>query len=235
MIWHVLVRNGTVDNYNPELGSAPRINVGFQRPDDEWVVGNNVFSVIQKQTGFYPNSTVNDLLYLAMSVFAADLRIPRKYSKDQWSKELKIHFPVVDLKIWSPILPLLSRTLSFLTGDKWEIELRSRNNHVDAVGKQKLKNVDSVCLFSGGLDSLVGAIDLLAEGRSVALVGHHGAGITNPIQERVLSSLMPKYKGKMFPFMFYIQPPKNNSEEGEPSMRSRSFLSLQWELSSKMS
>ena len=36
-----------------------------------------------------------------------------------------------------------------------------------------LPTVDSVCLFSGGLDSFVGAIDLLANGAKPIFVSHY--------------------------------------------------------------
>lgn len=40
-------------------------------------------------------------------------------------------------------------------------------------GKSPLSTPAAVCLFSGGLDSFIGAIDLLAAGENIAMVGHY--------------------------------------------------------------
>src|SRR5262249_13462610 len=99
-------------------------------------------------------------------------------------------------------------------------------------------DIDTVSLFSGGLDSLVGAIDLLGESRKVALVGHHGLGITNSVQGDVLSELRSPFAGRFRSFLFYVQPPKpvlgyregeckkKKIPDGEQTMRSRSILFL---------
>jgi 7-cyano-7-deazaguanine synthase in queuosine biosynthesis len=92
-------------------------------------------------------------------------------------------------------------------------------------GKPTL-SCDSLCLFSGGLDSLTGAIDLLSAGKRVGLIGHHGAGMTNAVQGRTLDVLDERYKDAVSRLMFYVQPPKRKLKDGEPSMRSRSFLFL---------
>jgi 7-cyano-7-deazaguanine synthase in queuosine biosynthesis len=90
--------------------------------------------------------------------------------------------------------------------------------------KEKIGSINHFCLFSGGLDSLVGAIDLLSSGERVALIGHHGAGVTNKVQRGLLETLTKKFKEKVVPLMFHVQPKKLKSKDGEPTMRSRSFL-----------
>ena len=107
------------------------------------------------------------------------------------------------------------KTLNFLTGDRWQIHLRERTSpYPNDVEIPDLK-YDALCLFSGGLDSLAGAIDLLADGKRVALIGHHGAGMTNAVQEHVLKQLATKYDKQFESFMFYAQPPKRNLKDGE--------------------
>ena len=225
MNWHVITRIGAADGFEPAIpASDPRILAAMERPDDPWLVGNNVLSRIEDKVGTAPQTVAIDLLYLAMAVYAADLRIPRRLTLDRWSRDITVHFPVQDIRLWSTQVPHVENMLGFLTGDRWSLVLRAREATASEAKAPTLDYIQCVCLFSGGLDSLVGAADLLANGQSVALVGHHGAGTTNSVQDRVLSAVSGKYGTAAVPFMFYVQPPKQNIKDGEPSMRSRSFL-----------
>lgn len=225
MIWHVVTRVGDTDGYEPDLAATdPRIQVAFERAGDKWLLLNSVVGSIVETAGRLPGPAAIDLVYLSMAVYAADLRVPRRLTLNRWSRDLVIHFPVQDLSLWLKQVSRIERTLCFLTGDRWRLELRKREPSNLEDSASKLEEIDAVCLFSGGLDSLVGALDLLADHKSVALVGHYGSGITNSVQERVLKAVTGKYERQAVAFMFYAQPPKANVKDGEPSMRSRSFL-----------
>lgn len=225
MNWHVITRIGAADGFEPTIpASDPSVLAAIERPDDPWLVRNNVLSRIEDKTGAAPQPAAVDLLYLAMAVYAADLRIPRRLTLDRWSRDIIVHFPVQDISLWSAQVPHVENMLGFLTGDRWSLMLRDRPASRSEGKAPTLDYVQRVCLFSGGLDSLIGAADILADGQSVALVGHHGAGTTNSVQDRVLSAINGKYGAAAVPFMFYVQPPKRKIKDGEPSMRSRSFL-----------
>ncbi|MCL4740971.1 MAG: hypothetical protein KJZ54_02095 [Phycisphaerales bacterium] len=190
---------------------------------------NNVARRILETAGVEPSELLLDLAHLAMSVYAADLRIPRRYSADQWSRDFTLYLPVRDVERWNGAAAALKQTLDFLTGDQWTIVFRARPARPPSPPRQlRLPTLEEVCLFSGGLDSLVGAIDRLHAGRRLALVGHHGAGITNDIQERVLENLDRHFPEQATPFMFWVQPPKleKKGADSEPTMRSRSLLFL---------
>ena len=226
MKWHVIVRVGAHDSYSPGLSNVePRIFLGLARPGDPWAVWDKTAEAIVQTIGRMPSLPARDLLNLALAVYAADLRIPRSSATDRWTREVVLHLPVTAVKLWSGVLPALVRTLTFLTGDLWDIQLRSGEVPTAPTGESKLKRVETVCLFSGGLDSLVGAIDTLEEGRIVALVGHYGAGVTGSIQRVVLRALIKRYGSAAIPIRFHVQPAKRK-REGEPTMRSRSFLFL---------
>lgn len=227
MTWHVITRVGAEDSYVPEITSQePRLEASFERTDDPWEVGNDVLDRIKKILGSRPSDTAIDLMYLAMAVYAADLRIPRRFASDRWAREIAVHIPVGNLASWTSATPQIVKTLNYLTGDRWQIHLRERTaDYPEKPALPELK-CDALCLFSGGLDSLAGAIDLLAQGKRVALVGHHGAGMTNAVQEAVLKELATKYEKQFESFMYYAQPPKRKLKDGELTMRSRSFLFL---------
>jgi hypothetical protein len=84
-----------------------------------------------------------------------------------------------------------------------------------------------VCLFSGGLDSFIGAIDQLEQRGTIALVGHHGRGTgsTSVSQTNALAVLRKHYREEITPFFkFWIAPPSNISERTESTTRARSIL-----------
>ncbi len=226
MIWHVITRVGDADTFDPQLSpTEPRIVVGLRRAGDPYTLGPDAIKAIAKAVGEAPQDAAADLLTAATAAFAADLRVPRDLAPDRWTRHLRLYVPVTDPTLWSTVAPRLSELLAFLTGDVWEIEFRQLVSvPAPALGSTK-PQVKTVCLFSGGLDSLVGGIDLLSTGEPVALVGQYGAGLTNSIQKRVLAPLRDRFGGALHAFMFYVQPSKEYSA-GEPTMRSRSILFL---------
>jgi len=227
MTWNVVVRVGNDLYEPPDKGGIPRLVTVFEQFTDPSFVRNNSLDLIRTKTGREPPPIAVDLIHLAMAVYSADLRVNRKYGKDRWSREFVLHLPVAKPARWAATEPLLTRMLRYLTGDDWEVRFRERAPlTIPAPGQQQLTPPRAVSLFSGGLDSLVGAIDLLHAGGTIALAGHHGAGITNDIQQTVLQSLTPRYGPAITPFLFYVQPPRSEADDGERSMRSRSILFL---------
>lgn len=162
---------------------------------------------------------------LAAIVYTADLRVWRGYSDDAWTREITLHVPVAQPDLWRPAVPILTELLSFLTGDEWTVWFRQKvaGEEIDAA-EPLLSQPEAVCLFSGGLDSFVGAIDLLATGMNVALVGHYG---NKRDQAEVFEALKPMFEAQMLPFWFYLVPPKmNKGQTVESTMRARSMLFL---------
>lgn len=131
-----------------------------------------------KQRGIYPGETAIDLAILASTVTAADTRISRQEdAQDSWTREIDLYLPVLDVGPWSDNAQLIERTLRFLTGDIWRVSFRPRQKGRKLLLNRPLKLVsptlDSVCLFSGGLDSFIGAIDLLEKGKRAIFVSHY--------------------------------------------------------------
>lgn len=232
MIWNVIIKVGINDTYVPKFSEQqPSILASIDRPGDPSEIRNNVIDEIIKNHTNKITSSVSweawDLLNLAMAVYTADLKTPRNLTEDRWTRNFKLHIPVVNIPKWDEALPFLVKSLEFLTGDRWEICLRQREVPENWKFQERTNSkVAVVSLFSGGLDSLVGAIDLLEDRKSIGLVGHHGAGITNSIQQAILGKLQECYKNLITPYMFYIQPRKRRGGGSEPSMRSRSMLFL---------
>ena len=126
----------------------------------------------------YPSEISIDLAILAATVTAADTRISRQDdAQDSWTREIDLNLPVSDIDLWSDNAQLIERILQFLTGDLWRISFRAINKSMKALIDRPPKRVttifNTVCLFSGGLDSFVGAIDLLEDGKTPIFVSHY--------------------------------------------------------------
>lgn len=224
--WHILTRVGVTDTYDPDLSvDTPRLSCALDRPGDLSAVRNDIEEVIQKTFAVTLSPFAHDLLVLAISVYSADLQVSREYAADQWTRRFVLHVPVANPSGWTRGKARIESLLQYLTGDHWEILFRT-TSRTSAPGKKcSASKVRTVCLFSGGLDSLVGAIDLLEAGETTVLVGHHGAGMGFFYQNRLLDKVSPQYGKLVIPCMMYVQPSKA-FDAGERTMRSRSFLFL---------
>jgi len=149
-----------------------------------------------------PSEAGLDLLILAAHVHAADTRIARgSDAQDGWTRELRLLVPVADPALWWSAAPILTRILNFLTGDRWTLGFRARPRHFARLAPARRARLfdlpfDRLQLFSGGLDSLIGAIDSLAAGRTPLLVSHAGEGATSDAQTRLHDALKVRFPGR---------------------------------------
>lgn len=183
--------------------------------------------------GLHPTEMGLDVLVLAAHVHAADTRLSRyTESQDGWTREIRLVVPVSDVGRWEAASPNLRRLLNFLTGDKWTVQFRPRLRRFstivpDATPQLITAPFDDVALFSGGLDSLIGAIDALEAGRTPLLVSHAGEGAVSKAQEKVFDALKEQYSGNAFDRLrIWMEFPKNlvRGSGGEDTTRGRSFL-----------
>ncbi len=139
-----------------------------------------------------------DLLVVASSVYLADTSFSRStYSSDGWTRRFLLHIPVSEPDVWSGHVGLLAGMLKFLTGDYWEFRFRARPEKYTKLAKAPkeldLTEFDCVSLFSGGLDSLVGAIDLLSCGQKPLLISHYWDGEASSAQNALHEALQGKF------------------------------------------
>jgi|Deesub1362A_J573_1020465.scaffolds.fasta_scaffold02489_5 7-cyano-7-deazaguanine synthase in queuosine biosynthesis len=223
MNWNVIVRIGKNDNFYPaEIRNEPRFFVDFHRPNSPWKMREGVLQVLINEGIITP--LAHDLLVLGMAITAADRCILRKYADDYWQRKITIHLPVSNPELWENSKEILIKALKFLSGDIWDFHFRKSSITIHP--RPDLNRTNDICLFSGGLDSLVGAIDLLSEGKKITFVGHYSNGVTRSFQTELKAELE-----KLFPrqskFNFhYIVPPKIEGCKYENTTRTRSFLFL---------
>lgn len=182
--------------------------------------------------GVFPTELGLDVAVLAVLVHAADTRLQRETaSEDSWTREIRLVVPVSDPGRWTPAAPRLQRMLDFLSGDRWQIGFRARPTDFARVAPGRVRGApppfDVVSLFSGGADSLVGAIDLLEQGSEPLFVSHAGDGATSAAQDRCFDGLEAAYPGRAFARLRVWTVLKEGLVAGvgsESTMRGRSFL-----------
>ena len=144
--------------------------------------------------GLGPSERAIDLVLLAALVNAGDTRVSRSINaQDGWTREIDLYAPVSTPKIWNDERQSIEALLRFLTGDRWRVFFRGRTDRTVALAiqPQRLATHDftEVSLLSGGLDSLIGAIDSLASGKRPFFVSHYWDAETAKAQTYVLRAL----------------------------------------------
>lgn len=125
-----------------------------------------------RRMGLTPTPEAWDLVSLALSAVAADFTVRRQTSVDGWTREIALEVAVSDPSRWAGLEDQIASMLAFLTTDRWSIEFVGGASTPVAPKKARLSVADSAVLLSGGLDSLIGAIDLHAAGSSILAVSH---------------------------------------------------------------
>jgi len=220
---------------------APSYKAALSDPDmtvvDALTSAANVslrFRLDEKPLEMRLQPEVRDLLDLAVEIYIVDEVCSREDTPDRWSREFDLLTPVEDPPRWEAATEALRAALSTLSGDDFAFEwcqrrpLRSIGSHRTRISRA----FDTVCLFSGGLDSLLGAIRLLEEGRRVLLVGHQADGAAASAQTTLATSLRAKYPKRVS--LVQCRAARRSSEavthdlpeKCENSHRTRSFLFL---------
>ena len=178
-----------------------------------------------------------DLLEIAAYVYCAD-RWSHRGGKSAveyhaWSRDFFFHVKVRDFNFWSQpeIRKKLNAALSFLSGDRtFEFEFLPghetlptslfdlRQVSVTDLSKSR------IALFSGGLDSLAGAYDILTRtGDQVCLVSHRSSQPqVGRTQDQLVYSLQSRFPGRVQHYKFYCN--LTGQRAAEETQRTRMFL-----------
>lgn len=161
----------------PEKGLIP-VHLYGSRPDQEGAAGLGwrIYDEVTRVNASL-DPIAFDFLSLALAVTAADTFVSRDEAADGWARDIRLTVALDDPAKWRPVLPLLQRALAFLSGDVWTLEVIAGGEQLPAFRTRALRTIepeqcDSACLFSGGLDSAIGVLDLRKQGRNPILVSH---------------------------------------------------------------
>ncbi len=180
---------------------------------------------------------IKDLLEIAGYIYAADRSISRgaidSLEYHSWARDLHFVFKVRDLKFWKQkeTEKLLSEALLFVSGDNslsFSFVGGARDfgqlNAFDVEGiAPEKKGNSTVALFSGGLDSLAGVLNLLeTTNDNLILVSHRANHGTTKTQEGIHKKLSRDYPNriKYYPFHCTLK----GVRAPEETQRTRIFL-----------
>lgn len=189
-----------------------------------------------KKLKLEPTERMMDLLVVAASMYSADIRISRSvFAEDSWTRMIDLYIPVDDPDFWNIQAGLLKKIFRFLTGDIWDLTFRARSSpDLTLSPRGRLSRygmpyeTDTVCLFSGGMDSFIGAVDLLESGIRPLLVGHAKSSDVTKYQD-ICGEALHSHYGDQSPERIYafIRTPKEDLfGTTENTERGRSFLFL---------
>ena len=212
--WNVL-------DYRTSGGDKPNVRIGL--PDF-------VRSV------YYLPPRCLDLMEIAAYVFAGDRLISRgnrvAAEYQSWARNLHYVLRVRDYDFWSQsaVQDALRSALEFVTGDR-TYEFTFQPGHTTpptSLFDKEHFQVEtttglSIILFSGGIDSLAGALQRLRESDdSICLVRHQSQGSTTRTQRGLVAALKQEYPGRVSHYQFRTN--LQGLRRREESQRTRSFL-----------
>lgn len=178
-----------------------------------------------------------DLAEIATYVFAADRRVSRGKKSalqyDAWARSFEFHIRVRDIEFWQSrqVQEALTELLLFITGDRSlsfvflpgrsedPVHLFDREEFVDPPVKKF-----HVMLFSGGLDSLAGAVERLSTtSEHVCLVSHEsGQTSTKKTQTGLIRALEDRFPGRVQSYACKVSLTGERAQE--ETQRTRTFL-----------
>lgn len=175
-----------------------------------------------------------DLVRLAAYVYAADQATARPDDDEGftagWGRRLFFRVPVREPDRWnSPVVRnRLTQTLAFLSGDEYAFEFvrdrQLRQLPLDFETTPFEGEVDEIALFSGGLDSLAGAVRTsVVERRKALLITHRSTQKVVAWQSNLARSLANR-AGDSAPLFAHVRVNKSERLRAERTQRSRSFL-----------
>jgi hypothetical protein len=206
------------------VGSGAKVNIRFE----------NVAKVFNKHL----SPRLVDLLEIASYVFSADCATSRgsewtdESSTEPWSRDFAFVIPVREPTFWntSEHRCLITEILSFLSNDKYSFTFVPLEH--DRPDQQYLEfgeledwlfyNPERVVMFSGGLDSLAGAVETARGGANVVLVSHRPVSTLDSRQRKLFAELQKEFPKNLMHIPVWI----NKAEKfgREPTQRTRSFL-----------
>ena len=196
----IICRLGATDTTTIQPSQADSVVTTIDFLDDAGRLKFGLGQTLEQLAGWglTPSEIAIDLALLATALTAADTRISRQAeSQDHWTREIELWVPVANPDVWNGQRGLLGQTLRFLTGDHWRLNFRSRpgDRAVLAPATEQLRMISptSVCLLSGGLDSFVGAIDLLCDDQTPLFVSHWWDTIAAKHQSYCMTQLQARF------------------------------------------
>lgn len=160
--------------------NSREVAFSLYRPPEHKDVGRLAthFPASVARAGLTPSKRTWDFVTIALGVAAADFGCARSSSPDGWTREIELEISVLDPEFWRTQKLPFESALEFLTGDFWNLNFISGGVCQPKPSKRNKRTIGGKCisLFSGGADSLVGAIDYFVNSLNPVLVSQVADG-----------------------------------------------------------
>ena len=190
---------------------------------------------IAKRAGRPLTAVEMDFIWLAFAVYAADRFAPRHpfgpNGTSFWRRRLHVRVPMRERQLWANVEPKLVRALEMLTEDDWTFDFSGdrASFSVEMQGhfrRFEHSDIHWVSLFSGGLDSLAGALHWLLRqpGRGLLVSGQTHSRM-QAAQELLVKNLSGEFPDRIdHAGVQYGFPEKQELSGVESSQRARAFV-----------
>lgn len=176
-----------------------------------------------------------DFVWTAVAIYMADRFAPRRPFGSGgvpfWRRRIDVQIPVREVEHWKSATPLLLALLGFLTEDDWTLDFVPQRAAFSAEVQRrfqefKRQEVQWTSLFSGGLDSLAGALQWLESTAGAGLlVSGETHGRLRVAQQELVGELMERYPARISHCGIDYRLPEKVEESGiESSQRVRAFV-----------
>jgi len=192
------------------------------------------FRELYKQCGI-PDVVSFDFLLIASACYAIDKLALRSRAADHWTRTFEVAVPVSAPEIWESVSGELGTSLSFLSGDLWHFSFVAQSGPVFRrrprsrlrFRRHLLQLPNTACLFSGGVDSLAGALDLLSDkDRRLLLVGHYDHPGPKATQRALFGSLPSQFASRAQLLQVRVSHMSESNDELTLRTRSLVFMAL---------
>jgi 7-cyano-7-deazaguanine synthase in queuosine biosynthesis len=226
----------------PALGRARRVRdpnvVRLEMGKGPGQIHLKISDIARPLAASVPDS-VADLVEVATYVYCADQRFSRGGKAefdygDKWHRHFCFRIPVREPEVWGRpgLRDALKETLGFLSDDTVELEFVQHprparfDDYLFGDRRGDPTGIEEVMLFSGGLDSLAGAVqEILVGRRKVALVSHRSTSKIGPTQRHLVRELSQRLADKSHsPLHLPVTINKGKRLAHEYTQRTRSFL-----------
>jgi len=181
---------------------------------------------------------MKDLLEIAAYIYTADCATRRngkwedEEATEPWHRDFHFVIPVRDLAFWQrkDVGDLIARIIGCLSDDHCCFDFCAANSderdqeyfQFSTDKDWSLYDQDRVFMFSGGLDSLAGAVVRASQKKGLVLVSHRPVAAQSKRQRDLFNALKKTYSVPMVHVPVWLN--KDGSKGKEHTQRTRSFL-----------
>lgn len=213
---------------------AKVVDLRWDGPDPNVLVK---FEDVSKAFSRVLEGRIKDLIEIAAYVYTADSATSRGKgweedgAVEEWERDFTFIVPVRDVEFWrrEDIRRLLVEALGFMSDDRFSFEFVSLKRDRPSqsylgldTGEWAFDQAADVVMFSGGLDSLSGAVELASQGKNLVLVSHRAVSKLSSRQVRLFKEMRAAFPApKMVHVPVWVYKRKASHEF---TQRTRSFL-----------